>query len=91
MPELLEVIKRTAKEVLDASKPVNITYGTVVGVSPLSVKLSDKLTLSKTALTSTAAITDDEGKLALAIGDKLILLRVQGGNRYVIVDRVVDV
>ena len=89
MADFSKAVKEAAMAANDATKPVKVLLGTVTGVDPLTVRVSDKLTLSGTTLIITSALTDDEGGLALAVGDKLALLRVQGGGKYVAIDRVV--
>ncbi len=91
MGDFAQAVKQAAKEAVDASKPVTVSFGTVTAVSPLTVKVSDKLTLTGSVLAVTAALTDDAGDIALALGDKLVLLRVQGGQKYIAVDRVVEI
>lgn len=85
MPDLVETIKRIAMDALRASDPVEITYGEVVGLSPLTVQCGDKLRLKGNALLL--------GKTAAAYiyetGDRLILLRAQGGQRYFVLDKAV--
>ncbi len=91
MADFSDAVKLAAQEAIDASKPVTVLFGTVTGVAPLTVNVSEKLTLTGSSLVVTAALTDDTGAIALVIGDKLVLVRVQGGRRYIAIDRVVEV
>lgn len=89
---------------VDAGKPVVLMYGEVTGVSPLKVNVEQKLTLEGPQLILTHTVTDYEAMLSpvqdesapqrykmhnkLVIGDIVLLLRVQGGLKFVVVDRV---
>ncbi len=70
-------------EAYEASSPVNIVFGAVVSVAPLKIKLEQKLTLEKANLILTQSIP------ALSVNDKVVLIRMQGGQKYLIIDRVV--
>lgn len=45
MKNFIETIKRTALQAVDASKPVEICYGTVQSIEPFQIRLSQKLIL----------------------------------------------
>ena len=125
--ELTKVIKRAAVEAVDASKPVQICFGKVTGVSPLKILVEQKLTLGEAQLVLTRSVTahkievgggniqdfyytgsaPESGALpvepphlhavgriqitvdnGLAVGDEVILLRQQGGQKYIVVDKI---
>lgn len=83
MPSLVETIKQVALSVVKESKPVGVDYGTVESISPLKIKLDQKRTLTDTFLVLTR--TAREG---LKLNSKVVLLRVQGGQKYVVLDRM---
>ena len=56
--------------------------GSKTGVSPLSVKVEEKLTLTSEFLIVPQRLSD------LEAGDAVALLRVQGGGRYLVLDRL---
>ena len=123
--ELLDIMKQTASEAIQAGSPVTVVFGTVTSDSPLSVKVDSKLQLGEKQLVLTRNVTDFEndqtahGHLTenrggggghssyeshnhvytgrkhwtvhhkLVVGDKVLMLRMQGGQQYVIIDRVV--
>ena len=96
---MLDAIKQAAKEAVDASKPVCVESGIVISVNPLKVNVEQRLTLEADFLIQTDAtkelkltIGDTEYivRRGLQAGDKVILLRVQGGQQYVILDRQVS-
>ena len=79
--KLLEAIKTAAMEAVNATNPVMVVYGTVVSVSPLSVQLEQKSLLTAPFLVN---LQPD-----LEAGNKVALLRVQGGQEYLILGKVV--
>lgn len=81
LPKLLEVIKIAATDAVNAANPVAVVYGTVASVSPLSVKLEQKSLLTASFLTSLCPYLES--------GDRVALLRVQGGQEYLILGKVV--
>lgn len=96
--DLLVVIKQAAIETVESSKPANLVFGKIDSTSPLSVNVENKLKLSKEMIIVPQSLTeygieiDGEKKKinnTLKDGDEVILLRVQGGQKYLILDRVV--
>ena len=84
MNSLIEVIKQVALNAVEAGKPVNILYGNVVSDSPLKIKISQQQIFTKEFFTAV------EPKPDLIIGEKLVLARIQGGQQYLILGKVVD-
>lgn len=100
---LLQIIKQIAMEAVTASKPADFLYGTVTSVSPLKIKIDQKLTLTSAFLVLTSAVKDADVEMiiggtkqkvtiknGLNKGEHVILLRKQGGQRYLVLDRVGD-
>lgn len=125
MNELVQVIKQIAGEAIEAGKPAGITYGEVINISPLEIRIEQKLILPEEFFKLTKAVTDHyvditvshitenraggSGDPAFAshnhdylgrkkimihnglqVGEEVILLRVQGGQRFIVLDRVFD-
>jgi len=101
---LLESIKIASIDAINASKPVEIVYGIVLSIEPLKIDLEQKLTLSESFLIVPEEFTDRkinividdeekeiEIKSALKVDDKLILARVQGGQKYLVLSRLAEV
>ncbi len=140
MPDIVEIIKKAAHEVNEASKPMNIVLGTVMSISPLIVSIDQRIHLTEEFLILTKQVTDHyvdvvvnlnselegvpglghshtcpEGststglsnaiaqtkhrhkikgtkkilmKYGLKVGDDVLLVRVQGGQKYVILDTI---
>ncbi len=87
MPDLFDTIKQIAVNAMEANKPVEITFGTVQTVHPLRVRLSQKIVLEKNMLAACAGFSASK----LYAGDKLLLLRFQGGQRYLILDKAGEI
>ena len=76
--DLLRVIKQAAMEAVAASNPVAVCMGTVSGVSPLRIKVAQKLTLSGSQILKCREIGNLKEK------DNVVLIRAQGGQKYII-------
>lgn len=68
-----------------ASKPTDVAYGTVVGVSPLEIKIDQQLTLDSAQLVLCRTVTTPD---ALQIGEGVVMIQVAGGQKYVVIDRI---
>ena len=102
--DLLKVIKKAAIDAVEAENPANICYGQVTSTSPLKILVDQKMTLTKMQLLVPEYLTDFEIDLklksggtkqtyiaygALKTGDNVILVREQGGQKYIVIDRMV--
>ena len=98
---LVKAIKKAGTEAVNASGPVIIVFGKVISASPLKVLVDQKMTLGAAQLVLTGNVTDYEMSVtveektqkltihnSLNKGEEVILLRQQGGQKYIIVDRV---
>ena len=98
---MIKVIKQAALDAIDSSQPTDLRFGTVVSVSPLKVQVSNQLTLPSASLIVPQHLTnhyvnvtiDGDAKTmlvygALTVGNKVALLRKQGGQSYFILDRI---
>ncbi|RRJ62396.1 DUF2577 domain-containing protein [Paenibacillus oralis] len=113
---LSDLIKQMSVGANDASKPVNVLYGTVTKINPLEVNVDQRFTLDEDFLVVTERLSRYEVDLkhnhtyindgsqsntgdalpdkivireGLKVGDKVLLLRVQGGQQYVVWDKVI--
>ncbi|MEG0449488.1 MAG: DUF2577 domain-containing protein [Lysinibacillus sp.] len=84
MASIVELIKTTALKAFEASNPVNVLFGTVKSTNPIAIEVHQKLTLTKEFIILTKATE------SLVTGDKVVLLRVQGGQQFVALDKVVS-
>ena len=85
MSDLIEVIKKVALNAVEASKPTNALFGVVVSDSPLKISIDQKMTLDSDSLVLTNAVK--EHTLEMTVGEKVILLRMQGGQKYIVWDK----
>ncbi len=114
--ELVKLLKKTAVDATDATKPANVCFGVVESANPLRIKVEQKMTLGDAQLVLCRNVTDYSVSVttsgqtersgepshahsisgrkeitlhnALAAGEKVILLRQQGGQKYVVLDRI---
>lgn len=95
-------MKKAGANASQANAPVNVCFGKVTSASPLKILVEQKITLGSAQLVLTRHVTDydvdvtisDKKQImtihnALQVDDKVVLLRVQGGQKYVVMDRVV--
>ncbi len=102
---LLEAVKKAAINAVKAQKLVSVYYGVVLSISPLKVKIDQKMILTSAQLLLTDTVQDLTAvihkpnelamvadtrviKLGLSPGDKVMLLRCQGGQKYIIFSKV---
>lgn len=81
---LLRAIKQVSQGVNDSQSPVVVLFDTVEKIDPLEVNIEQKLSLTEEFLIIPEAVQ----KYDFEEGNKLLLLRMQGGNSFVILDRV---
>lgn len=95
---MLEAIKQVALGAIDAAGPVMVQLGVVTNVNPLKVMVDNRLELTEDFFILPECLTEQkimigsqeiEIRKGLAAGDKLLLIRMQGGQRYAIMHRVV--
>ena len=86
--DLLKVIKKAAYEAVEASQPADFCFGEVIDLSPLTVKVEQKLTLSRSQLIMTETV---KTLSPLVVGDAVVLLKKKGGQKYLILDKAVTV
>ena len=94
---LIESMKKAALDAVNASKPMKIVFGCVESAAPLVVGVDQKLRLEARQLVLPRWLTDFELETghetlkvynALREGDDVILLQMQGGQRYIVLDRL---
>ncbi|EOY7157821.1 DUF2577 domain-containing protein [Clostridioides difficile] len=83
--ELLQIIKKAAIDAVETSNPMQIAFGTIESLNPLVVKIEQKASFDDFFLTQTETFKRYTDK---KIGDKVVLIRMQGGQQYLILDRM---
>src|SRR5690606_21681796 len=95
---LVNLIKQASLGAMESSNPVAVMFGTVTKTNPLEVNVEQRFTLTREFLVLTERLAEYKTTIAgqevvirkgLQAGDKVILLRVQGGQQYIVWDRVV--
>lgn len=103
MADFLKLVKRVAIAAVNSQKLSDIVYGTVISESPLKVQIDQKLTLDEAHLKLTKAVKDHEVEMSIGSGSKQIytvyngllkgdivtMIRAQGGQQYLIIDKEV--
>lgn len=96
---LMEIMKKASLGAVEAENPVSVRFGTVTSAAPLQVRVDQRLALTSRFLVVPETLTeyrisvDGEDVLirrGLETGDRVVLLRMQGGQKYLILDRVVS-
>ena len=100
--DLLNIVKKAALEVVDASQPSDFCFGKVISVKPLKISVEQKMILGVAQLIQTRNVADFKTEItvddlkkemtihnALQTGDEVILLKKKGGQKYLVLDRVV--
>ncbi len=82
---MIDSIKRIAEGVIESGKQCNVYTGEITSLTPLIVAISPKLSLSK-QLIATGRVQGLIDSGGLTIGDKVALLRYQGGQNFLIID-----
>lgn len=103
MGDLIQIIKQAAYEAVEASKPVCFLYGVVIETRPLNIQIDQKLILTSDFLLLPEYLTNrkiilkgtDGLKSTLLLenelkkGEHVILLQQKGGQRFLVLDRMV--
>lgn len=101
MPNLVDLIKQAAIEANEAGSPSTFVYGVVISPDPVMIQVDgdSKLTLSREFVVIPEQFTDHEVEVldgdkrkirilnALKADEKVVLIRQQGGQKYLVVGR----
>lgn len=85
--DFLNAVKKAAIDAIEASYPSDFCFGKVVSLSPLKVNVEQRLTLTKMQLVMTETVVKTS---PIEVGDEIVLLRKKGGQKYLIIDKVVN-
>ncbi len=99
--DILKTLKLVASEVVENCKMTDVFLGTVESTTPLRVKMNKNLVLFGTQLILTRNVSDYECSMAvnngtkntykvfnaLLVGEVVVLLRMKGGQKFVVLDR----
>lgn len=96
---IVQLIKQIAVEAVKAAKPCDYRTGVVTHTNPLEIKISQTLTLDEDFLDLSRNVTNFETKIngqittvenELKVGEKVLMIRKSGGQKYAVIDRVVS-
>lgn len=101
MSDLLGVLQQIMQENQQAMKPTELAFGTVVSVGPLSILVDNTaepkpetgLILTDSVVARSAKVQGGSGGTVvinpgLSAGDRVVMLRVQRGQRYIVLSKV---
>ncbi|WP_202915241.1 DUF2577 domain-containing protein [Paenibacillus paridis] len=96
---LLDSIKKAGAAAHAAGNPMAVMIGKVTKINPLELNVDQRFTLTEDflivpeSLTRFEAVLPSSEKLlirsGLEAGDAVLMLRVQGGQQFVVLDKVV--
>ena len=91
---LVRLIKEIVHNTLEAEKPVRVIYGTVTKTDPIEIFVTPEISISSdmilhpfipcTAHVDNENMTTVTIKYQLSYNDKVALLRVQGGQKFIV-------
>lgn len=100
MSELIDILNLISQENQKAQKPADIAFGTVISVSPLSIQIDGfsqampaaALVLTSGVVAKTVSVQGGGGgrvviNEGLATGDRVVMLRVSKGNRFIVLSK----
>lgn len=96
---MLDIIKKASLGAVGNTNPVAFSYGTVTEAMPLQIQVDQRFILSGNALVLPESIMESKIELdgkeivvrrGLAKGDRVLMVRMQGGQSYIVLDRLVN-
>ena len=90
LPNLTNLIQQIASNTIESSMPCGIFFGVVTNTEPLEINVEQKMALGREhlILTSLVSYISDDISLNLRKNEKVMLLRVQGGQKFIVLDRL---
>lgn len=94
MADLVASMKKAALDAVNASNPVALVFGKVKSVEPFELVIDQKLVVTEEFIVvgqyvkeySLDLTIDGEMWHGFRVGDELLLARMQGGQRYCVID-----
>lgn len=84
MPRLLNLMKEAGVEAVENTAPCIVLFGKVIQLKPLKIRVEQRLILGEKQLIKT------NNSKAIKKGESVVLLRMQGGQKFIILDSVTD-
>lgn len=82
---LIEIIKRASLDAMDNAQMCDLRYGKVISTSPLKVQITSQFVIPSSLLVVPKRLKNED---PLVNGDKVVLIRQQGGQSYFILDKI---
>lgn len=70
MPDIVGIVKKAAIEAVEASKPVNLLFGTVASVAPLTIQVDQKTILTAAMLVLCESVVDHWSDVTVSLADE---------------------
>lgn len=86
MPDLVDSIKLAALNLIENQLLSTFMFGVVTKASPLEILVEQRLSLDENFLVLPKTLVENE---PLKKNDKVVLIRQHGGQKYLVIDRVV--
>lgn len=95
---MLDIIKKASLSAVSSTNPMAVLYGTVISENPLEVNVDQRFNLTEDFLVVGESMTEYKLHIAgeeyvirqgLKTGDTVLLVRYQGGQTYLVLDRLV--
>lgn len=83
LADLISVIKQIAMEAVQAARPMDYVVGTVIRLSPFTVRLSQKQEYAGSFL----KFTQTAASRTWYVGDKAVLLQKPGAQEFLVLDK----
>ncbi len=77
---MIDQIKEIVKNYLNAIKPARLVPGTIETVSPLTVRVNEKLIIPEDLIIWPPSLNPE------AIGKKVLMIRQEGGQQYYVLE-----
>ena len=70
MPDIVGIVKKAAIEAVEASKPVNLLFGTVASVAPPTIQVDQKTILTAAMLVLCVSVVDHWEDVTVSLADE---------------------
>ena len=86
--KLLDTIKISGLEAVESTAPCSILFGKIISKAPLEIRVEQKLILVEKHLIIRENIRKLLDEDQLNTGESVILIRMQGGQQFLILDKI---
>lgn len=88
MSDFVQLVKQCAVEAVNAQKPLELVLGRVTQQEDIQEEIPLQITLQQKAVIERDFLFDTSSTYGLKKDEILILLRQQGGQRYLLLDKL---